>query len=101
MASQDPMNTTLTGTMRLPLHDRTAILGRSVVLTPEGSSSTQRNQENSRRMSLVKNNNFDSMLSKKYDAVKDAQTSPGSGEFRLPSKDSTMTNNVPETALLA
>ena len=41
---------------------------------------------------------FDSMLSKKGAAVKDAQTSPG--EFRLPSKDSTMTNNVPETALL-
>ena len=52
-------------------------------------------------MSLVKNPNFDSMLSKKHDAVKDAQTSPGPGEFRLPSKDSTMTNNVPETALLA
>lgn len=66
------MNTTLTGTMRLPLHDTTAILGRSVLLTPEGSSSTQRNQQNSRRMSLVKNNNFDSMLSKKHDAVKDA-----------------------------
>ena len=97
------MNTTLTGTMRLPLHDTTAILGRSVVLTPEGSSSTHRNQDNSRRMSQVKNNpnNFDSMLSKKHCAVKDAQTSPGPGEFRLPSKDSTMTNNVPETALLA
>ena len=40
LASHDPMNVTLNGTMRLPLHEQTAILGRSVVLTPESRSTS-------------------------------------------------------------